>query len=257
VFVKQTANVVELLEFFAKRQQSATLAEIADALGWPRSSTFNVVNTLVSKGYFYEPATRGAYYPSVRWRQIVNAVAEAEPLPTAVARAAQEVAEASGETACVAAPAGVSALLIYAVESRQRIRFSPWLGERNPIQASASGRALLSQYSDAERHTLYRKITFERYTTKTLTRIDEIEAAVRVGAARGFHISAGEVVEDLVAIAAPLPANGRTLALLLAAPLFRCSDRIEELGALLVDAATRCQATLALERRPHELEECV
>jgi DNA-binding IclR family transcriptional regulator len=242
MLVKQAANVVELLEFFAERKRPATLTEIADGLGWPRSSTFNLITTLSAKGYLYEPKTRGGYYPSRSWGRVAQIIGEAEPLPEAVERAAQQVADATGETACIAAPAGVSALLIYAVESRQPIRFSPWLGERNPIQASASGRALLSTYTPESRRSLYRKIRFEKYTPRTLTAVEEIEAAILAGAEKGYHLSVAEVVDDLIAIAAPLRLNDRVLALLVAGPMSRCAERAESIGALLRDTAVRCSS---------------
>ena len=70
--VRRAANVIELLEFFAERGGPATLAEIADGLGWPRSSTFNLVGTLLDRGYLYEPSLRGSYYPSPRWSRVVR-----------------------------------------------------------------------------------------------------------------------------------------------------------------------------------------
>src|SRR5690606_23050608 len=88
--VRQAANVVELLEFFAGRGEPATLAEIADALEWPRSSTFNIVGTLVEKGYFYEPRLRGGYFPSPRWQAVVQQIAESDPLPDPLLRLADE-----------------------------------------------------------------------------------------------------------------------------------------------------------------------
>jgi DNA-binding IclR family transcriptional regulator len=242
MFVKQAANVIELLEFFAERRRPATLAEIADGLGWPRSSTFNLIGTLAEKGYLYEPRARGGYYPSRSWQQIAETVAEAEPLPEAVETAAQEIADATGETACIAAPAGASALLIYAVESKKPIRFSPWVGERNPIQASASGRALLSMMTPEARRGLYRKLKFERYTPQTLTGAEAIEAAVLAGVQRGYHVSAAEVVEDLIAIAAPLRLKDRPLALLMAGPMSRCLPRADAIGELLREVADRCAA---------------
>lgn len=53
--VKQAANVLDLLEFFARHKRPATLAEVAKAMEWPRSSTFNLLGTLASRGFLYEP----------------------------------------------------------------------------------------------------------------------------------------------------------------------------------------------------------
>ncbi|HVK81017.1 MAG TPA: helix-turn-helix domain-containing protein, partial [Verrucomicrobiae bacterium] len=63
MLVRQAANVLDLLDYFARRLKPATLAEIADEVGWPRSSTFNLVTTLADKGFLYEPRAREGYYP--------------------------------------------------------------------------------------------------------------------------------------------------------------------------------------------------
>jgi DNA-binding IclR family transcriptional regulator len=51
VKVKQAANVLELLAFFAQHRRPASLAEIAKHFEWPRSSTFNLLGTLASRGF--------------------------------------------------------------------------------------------------------------------------------------------------------------------------------------------------------------
>src|SRR5438128_1478767 len=82
----------------------------------------------------------------------------------------------------------------------------------------------------AERQRLYRKIKFERYTPTTPMSIAEVEAALRTAAARGYHRCDGEVMADVFASAVALPANGRTLSLVVAGPMFRCQDRAETIG---------------------------
>ena len=44
--VHQAAKMLELLEFFARQRKPATLAELSAGLGWPRSSTFSLMQTL-------------------------------------------------------------------------------------------------------------------------------------------------------------------------------------------------------------------
>lgn len=70
--------------------------------------------------------------------------------------------------------------------------------------------------------------------------IAEVEAALKAGEERGYFLSEAEVVDDLVAIAAPLPLKGRTLAVTVAGPMSRCHDKVEEIGQLVRDAAARC-----------------
>ena len=41
--VKQISNLLQLLQYFAQRQRPASLADIVQDLGWPRSSTHNIL----------------------------------------------------------------------------------------------------------------------------------------------------------------------------------------------------------------------
>src|SRR5436190_22050235 len=116
MLVKQAANVLDLMEFFARTKAPATLSEIAVEFGWPRSSTFNLVGTLTERGFLYEPVPRGGYYPTPRRLALAQSIAEAEPLPGNVHGFLGELMRATGETVSIAAPAGTFAVLLDVVE---------------------------------------------------------------------------------------------------------------------------------------------
>lgn len=235
--VRQAANVIELLEYFARRGSPATLAEISDDLGWPRSSTFNLVGTLAEMGFLYEPGARFGYYPGPRWLALTQAIAEAEPLPEVLHTLAAEVAAATGETTAIAAASGTVALLLCVVESGQRLRYMAQVGDRVPIQASSAGRAILAQMPLTERRALYRRIDFVRYTQTTPATADEVEAML--AAADGFHHSLAEFIPDLAGVAVSLPLAQRRLSLVVAGPVSRCLDRRAEFAALIHEAIRR------------------
>jgi IclR family transcriptional regulator, acetate operon repressor len=246
MLVKQAANVLEILEYFAKRKRPATLSEIADELGWPRSSTFNLLGTLTDKGFLYEPKVRGGYYPSPRWLSLAQTISAAEPLPEAIHSLVAEVAEETGETTAIGAPAGISAIFIDVQESSSSIRYFAGIGHKLPIHASSTGRAILGQYSYEERQQLYRKISFEKYSASTPTSIEEVEAELRRSADRGWHQSLADFSPDLVGVALPLPLQTRRLSLVVAGPMFRCQDRIPEIAAILQRALRRFGDVLGL-----------
>ncbi|WP_246666063.1 IclR family transcriptional regulator [Aquamicrobium sp. LC103] len=234
--VKQAANVVELLEFFAQRGEPATLAEIADALNWPRSSTFNIVGTLVEKGYFYEPRLRGGYFPSPRWQSVVQLIGERDPLPGPLLDLVDTIAERTGETTAVGCPSGLSVVFLYVRESRQPIRYFAEIGTRVPIHASSAGRAILAQMTLKEREALYRKLVFEKYSETTPMGIEQIEAELRAVADRGYHQSNSEFIPDLAGLSFPLPVEGKRLSIVAAGPVSRCLDRRPEIARIMVTA---------------------
>ncbi|SHJ33394.1 transcriptional regulator, IclR family [Roseomonas rosea] len=233
MYVRQAANALEILEYFARRLRPATPAEIADDLGWPRSSTFNLVGTLATKGYLYERAGRSGYYPSPRWLSLAEVVAGADPLPPELQRLVHVVARESGETTLIATAAGTDAIFLCVEQSRQPVRYFAQAGDRVPLHASSAGRALMAQATPAERQKLYRRIEFEVYSATTPTTPAAVEAAIAEAAERGFHQSHAEYTPDLAGVALPIPGQPRRLSILVVGPVSRCLDRRPETAALL------------------------
>ncbi|MGB6103322.1 MAG: IclR family transcriptional regulator [Pusillimonas sp.] len=237
--VKQAANVLTILEFFAERKRPATLSEIADELGWPRSSTFNIVGTLADKGYLYEPRARGGFYPSPQWAAVIAPIAEADPLPDALLQLAKEVAQETGETTAIGAFASTHVIFVHVAESSQPVRYFAQIGSQVPIQASSAGRAILAQYSAQERQSIYRKIKFERFTDTSPTSIDEVEAEIRHSIERGYFQSQSEYLPDLVGVSLSVPVQARRLSVVVAGPVSRCYDRRPQIAEILQRALRR------------------
>ncbi|MEM1285179.1 MAG: IclR family transcriptional regulator [Pseudomonadota bacterium] len=237
--VRQAANVIDLLEFFAARGHPATLAEIADGLEWPRSSTFNLVGTLVSKGYLYEPRYRGGYYPSPRWHSVAVTLAENDPLPDSVRQLADTIGRETGETTAIGSMSSQSIMFIHVRESRQPIRYNAEIGTTVPLHASSAGRAILSQMSLKEREAFYRKLSFEKYSDTTPMSVARIEDDLREAEKRGYHQSDSEYITDLVGVAMPLPLGSRRLSIVVAGPLSRCLKRRPMIAKTIIAAMQR------------------
>lgn len=233
MIVRQAANVLEILEYFGRTKKPATLAELADHFGWPRSSTFNLLTTLSEKGYLYEPRPRAGYYPTLRWLAMARMIAEVEPLPAWTHALIAELSAETGETAAIGAPSGTIAVFIDVVESSAAIRYFAQIGHRVPIHATSSGRALLLQYSPEERFSLYRKIEFKQYGPSTPISIDAVEAELRISIERGYCQSFADYSRDLAGVAIPLPVGDRRLSLVVAGPEFRIGSKTTEVAATL------------------------
>src|SRR3546814_17052996 len=80
MIVKQVQYAFSILEFFSERRNPATLSEISDHFGWPRSSTFNLIETLSLGGYLYEPKFRAGYYPTRKLFNLAHANIVAGPI---------------------------------------------------------------------------------------------------------------------------------------------------------------------------------
>lgn len=231
--VKQVANVLELIEFFAQHRRPATLADIARHFSWPRSSTFNLLGTLASRGYLYEPSARGGYYPSPKWTALLQQIERAEPIPEAFKALLRALAERTGETAVLAATSGAWAVFVDTVESSNAIRYFAAPGKLVPLHVTATGRALLSLLPPADRASALRRATFERYTPTTLMSVAAVEAEIQRSLQRGWFEGNAELTADLGGVAMPLQVPHRHFALLVAGPMFRVKTRSSELARII------------------------
>ncbi|CAN5439623.1 IclR family transcriptional regulator [soil metagenome] len=237
--VKQAANVLELIEFFAQHGRPATLAEIARQLSWPRSSAFNLVGTLTGRGYLYEPRAREGYYPSPKWSLLLDQIQRAAPVPAKLRGLMQTLWSQTGETIVLAGISGVHALFVDTLESSQPVRYTAPIGKQVPLHVTATGRALLSLMSDPDRASILRRAVFERYTSATLMSVQAVEDEIFRSKQRGWFEGLAEYTADLGGVAMPLQLPHRDLALLVGGPMFRIHPRREAIAAVMHEEIDR------------------
>lgn len=228
MIVKQAANVLDLIEFFAVHQRPATLAEIAKHFDWPRSSTFNLLGTLAERGFLYEPRARGGFYPAPMWAALIGKIETSQPIPSDLHALLESLVACTGETAVLAAASGSHALFLDAVESPHAIRYTAVPGKLVPLHVTATGRALLSQMAREDRAAVLRKADFKRYTATTLMTAAMVEQQVKDSLALGWFEGRGEYTNDLGGVALPLDLGHRQFAVLVAGPMTRIERRIPD-----------------------------
>lgn len=230
--VRQVENVLDLLEFFAERGKPASLAEVSQHFGWPRSSTFNVLSTLSARGFLFEPEARGHFYPSPRWFTLSQAISASEPVPEPLLRIMRDLAARTGETICVGAASGMSVIFIEVMQSSARIRYAAEVGQRIPIHATASGQAIMSQWTENQRNAVLRKVVFERYGSGTPMSIEAVEDQLRTGLHRGWFRSSSNYSVDLGGVSLPIVTAGRIFSMTIAAPINRMENIMYETACL-------------------------
>ncbi|HUR89713.1 MAG TPA: IclR family transcriptional regulator [Ramlibacter sp.] len=237
--VKQAANVLDLLEYFAKHRRPATLADIAKHFEWPRSSTFNLLGTLAARGFLYEPKARGGYYPTPLWSSLVHHIDSADPIPHQLHQMLEALVQATGETAVLAAASGPQAVFVDTVESPHAIRYTAQPGKMIPLHVTATGRALLSQMAPEDRAAVLRRATFERYTTSTLMSVAAVEREIKKSAERGWFEGNAEFTTELGGVALPLKMPHRNFAVLVAGPMSRVKGKSEQLAKTIAKEMAR------------------
>lgn len=231
--------MLDLLEFFADSGKAASLAEIAQHFEWPRSSTFNLLSTLTTRGYLFEPEVRGRFYPTPRWLAISQIIASAEPVPETLVRLAADLNQRTGETVCIGGASGNYLIFLDVIQSKAIVRYAAEVGQRIPIHATASGQAILSQWPPRQRSALLSKVTFERYGSGSPMSVEGVEDQIRSGLFRGWFRSASNYSVDLGGVALPIIISGRIFSLTVAGPLNRMDGHMVEVAQIMHEGVAR------------------
>ncbi|MGP4689362.1 IclR family transcriptional regulator [Agrobacterium pusense] len=236
MLVKQVENVLDILEFFAEEGKPASLADLSEHFGWPRSSTFNVLTTLVSRGYLFELGGRGKYYPTPRWMAVAQKIGSAEPVPEPLLGLAQHLGDTTGETVCIGVASGGSLVYLEVVLARERVRYAAEVGQRIPLHATAGGMAVMSQWSSRQRAALLAKVDYQRYGQGTPMSAEAVETEIQASLKRGWFKSASNFSVDLGGVSLPLILHERVFAITVAGPQSRIQERMPAIAAAMHEA---------------------
>lgn len=233
--VKSAMRVLEVLEFFARKPEPASLAKLCVALNMPKSSGHALMETLRQQGYVYWMGRQQGYYPTRRWRDLGEAITLHDPILSLMSGVLQHVCERSGETAILAKREGDEVLYLDVVEPDRTLRFSAYAGQVKPIHSAASGRALLALMEHPERARLMKGLKLKAFSEHTITDLDRLMKEITEGVDRGYHVAIGEYQLETAAIAVGFEAGGECYALLIGGPTQRLEGRIDEMGHMLTE----------------------
>lgn len=233
--VKTAGRTLDLFEAFAREGKPLSLSQLARAIGAPVSSCFGIVRTLESRGYLYEVKARAGYYPTKLLFEHARAIASHDPLAERFVPLLEKLRDQTGETVLLAKRLDRQAVYLAVLDGLHSIRYSPRVGEFRPLHASASGKALLGSLAPALRNELLGGMKLPRVTSRTITSRAALEADLEQGRARGWYVTHGETVADLMAVAVPVDLNGETYSVALAGPMNRMDGALKRHAKLLIE----------------------
>lgn len=239
MMVKQIENVLDLFELFAKGKAPLTLTALSERLAMPKSSTFNLIDTLLTRGFLYETRNRGGYYPTRRLLELSREVAEGDPFLLRIHGELEKLATATGETALLAVRKEDEVLYIDVVESPSVIRYFAKIGDRRPLYTTSSGKAILTTYEEFRRREILDRLRYVAHQKTTLVTADALEAELKKSIARGWCEDRAEYTPDVMGIGVPMVHDERRFGLALAGPLYRMMEQREALASALQSTAAQ------------------
>ncbi|PXA96207.1 IclR family transcriptional regulator [Nostoc sp. 3335mG] len=243
--VLPVAKAMQVLSYVARQPHAVTLAEVAQALGLPKTTVFRYLQTLSAAGLFHHDVARDRYGMGAHFRDLAQKDAVHHRLRRAAEIELDQLAGDFRETVNLGVMAEDEVVYVDIRETTRSHRFGARIGHRHPIHSTALGKAIAAFLPGAEVERLIRP-EFEQRTFRTLTEPRIFRRHVEEARGRGFAVEAGENEDGVTCIGVPIfdRAGYPIAAMSLSAPEHRMRPLAERAAAALQAAAARISAAL-------------
>jgi len=244
--LQSVTTALEVFEIVALHQPIG-VSDLARRIGIGKSTVQRCLVTLQAAGWLRpEPGLQTRWVITSKTFTLGRHVADTGHLRTSVLPVMEQLRDATRETIHLVVADGREAVLLERLESPQAIRIFLPLGTHGPLHASATGKAILSRYSEAPIAD-YLAHELKAFTSKTINEADSLRAELQAARRRGYAMAIDEREIGASAIAAPIvDGSGKPVAALsISCPTSRFSKAVRARYAdLIVAAAGRAGAQL-------------
>lgn len=196
---------LRILDIVATAGRPVTMTQIAGELGIAKSSVHGLLATLVAAG-FLERLPGGGYRLGLRLVDLANARLESLDLPAEFYAVWDRLGDFRQEAAVLAMLDGPDVLYIACRNSTLPLGVTFRIGMRLPACCTATGKALLSTFTDEEVRAFYDTHELARPTQASVSDVESLLGQLRVIRARGYSIDDGETRDHMWSVGAPIRA---------------------------------------------------
>ncbi len=238
--IQSLANGLDILDILVEADRPQGVTELATKLDLDKSTVHRLLSTLASRSYIVQETATRRYLPSLKivshGRKIINDI----QLRSVAKPFLKQLTQSTGESSNLAILAGVRVVYIDNEDSIASLNVQAEIGQVAPPHCTALGKALTIQYTPDEIKNLYKEYELRRFTTRTITTIDELVTHLKIVKQQGFATDEEEYYFGVSCIAAPIydHNNNVVAAVGISGPSIRMtSERIAELAPSVVRAA--------------------
>jgi len=239
---KIVERTLDFLELFADQKRPLSLSDISRLLNVPVSSCHDVLQALQERGFIYEVAPRGGYYPTLRMFETGKVIAENDPILLRAETLLRELRDALDESVLLAKVTGLRATYLLAFETSHPLRFQLKVGNNvRSLHAASAGKAILGSLTDEALQAALTGLRLTAFTPRTATNVERLRDMIEAGRGAGYYVNQGESLEGLTTISAPFYWQHSLYIVTIAAPSSRLDDRIAEAASRLLEVCSRLE----------------
>lgn len=246
---KSAARVADILELLANSEESIGITEISNLLDIPKSSTFDIVYTLVEKGFLEVADKRLRTFKLGLKTFTIGAAFLRKGNLVEIARPyLEKVMQETQDTVFLGVENKGDIVYLDKVEAiSEGIKPTATLGYTNPMSITGLGRAILSTYPPEKVRTIVGEDPLVTKTRYSISRYDDLMKELEATRKRGYAIDTRESQEEICCVAAPIYdySNKAIAAISIASLAYKMNEtRQKELGKIIVETALEISSRL-------------
>jgi IclR family KDG regulon transcriptional repressor len=236
--IPSVTRAFNVLELFLDDQCPLSVPEIIARLGLPRTTTHEIVNTLIQNGYLRRDERQSnKVFLGPKVLELGSVYAGNLDLIAEGRRVAEGIVAECDETVQMAVLDGTEAVFVAKVDSSKLVRMVSTVGSRLPAHCTAVGKMLLSSLPESEISELYEgRDSLVKMTENSVKSLPQLKHELSVIRKRGLSYDDCESNTDVRCVSAPVfNHSGRMVAAMsISVPIYRITpSRQDELAVMI------------------------
>lgn len=196
-------KAINILEYLSEVKE-ATFPEICTKMGTPKSSTYQIINTLAALGYIRKIDDSSKYSLGMKLIELGNKAVSNLNIRNAAKPVLRALVAKLNETCHLGIMDGYEGVYLDKCEGTQPVRLYSWIGKRLPLHCTAIGKALLAWQDEQKIEEILNQIELTRVTENTIINPKKLKEHLRMVRDRGWALDDQENEPHIRCIGAPI-----------------------------------------------------
>ena len=206
--VPAVMRALDVFEFLG-RNQSASFENIFTKIGIPKSSAYQLLLTLESRGYLRRVGEGKKYALGLRLFELRNLSVSQLNIREEAIPILRELMHKTNSTCHLGILDGIDAVYLVKTEGTQPVRINSWEGKRIAFHSTSMGKVLLAWRDEESIDEILNQTTLSGFTKNSITDRNELKKHLQMVKKRGWALNDQENEPDIRCVAAPSPTHHR------------------------------------------------
>lgn len=195
---------LQILELLLDHPGGLPMSDIAVRLGCAKTSVYRIAMTLLEHGYLNRDEETKTLSLSRKLVAMGSRTLADPDLMSISVDVLKHLRDLVRETALIGTMVDTEFVVLEQALGSHPFKFSVDLGTRLPLHTAAPGKAILAFLPPRECESILRRLTFTRFTERTLVEAAALRAELQEAARAGYATDRGEQLTGIHCVAAPI-----------------------------------------------------